>query len=68
MRVCVWCLVVFVCHVCDLLCGAVGFAVVLTVFDVIVWYVCALVCDSVWCVCVCVMSCVLSVRCFFCVG
>ena len=30
--------------------------------DVIVWFVCALVCDGVWCVCACVFSCVLFVR------
>ena len=29
------------------------------VFNVLVWIVCALVCDGVWCVCVCVFSCVL---------
>ena len=47
------------------------------VFNVIVCFVCDLVCDGVWCVCGCVMYCVLFVRfvsvvfecvCVFCLG
>ena len=35
-------------------------------FNVVVWFVCALVCDSVWCVCVrlCAVVCVVCAVCF----
>ena len=46
--------VVYRVGICDLL--------FLCEFNVIVWFVCALVCDGVWCVCACVFSCVLFVR------
>ena len=34
------------------------------VFSVTVWFVCALVCDGVWCVCVCVFYCIVCAMCF----
>ena len=49
---------VYVCFVCGLSCGSVCF-VVWCGFNVIAWFICALVCDGVWCVCafVCVLVC-----------
>ena len=63
MLLCVLCLRVFVCFVCDVSCGVVCL-VVLCMFNVVACVVCALVCDGVWCVCVRlrVRSCVVFVR------
>ena len=49
------------CGVCCLSGGILRF-VVWCEITVIMWFVCALVCDVVWCVCVCLFSCVLLVR------
>ena len=57
----VLCLSVYVCFVCGLSCGIVCFAGWCK-FTVVVWFVCALVRDGVWCVCARVFSCVLFVR------
>ena len=68
----VWCVcLVCVCVFCAYVCLCVLFVplrvelrawLCLCMFNVIVWFVRALVCDGVCCVCACVFSCVLFVR------